>query len=435
MVKSLVARMVDFRNDEEFRGMLWAAAYGFFIMFSYYILRAVRDEIAAEDRGNLQILWTVVFLVMVLVAVPAYSWATTRFSRGVFVPLANRFFIACLIGFWASLVFLPVDARPWIDRAFYVWTSVFALFVVTVFWGLVADCFDNDQAKRLFAFIAVGSSVGGIVGSGVTIWLAERVPVFSLLLISCIPLEIASRFAVALHRNFGTGTVKATGEKQRPLAGTAISGMKAVFASPYLAGIAAFVALMTFASTILYFAQSDLVYATMTDRGVRTAFLARIDLAVNVLTIVLEVYLTARIIRWLGLALTLAMIPALVAIGFVVLGLYPTLWTLVVVQIIYRAGRYGIAKPAREVLFTVVSREEKYKSKAFIDAAVYRGGDLVSGWIYAGLAFVGLSIGMIALLAAPLAAVWAIVGLKVAARSEEIAGRPLIPEEEAVPTR
>jgi AAA family ATP:ADP antiporter len=435
MVKSLVARMVDFRNDEEFRGMLWAAAYGFFIMFSYYILRAVRDEIAAEDRGNLQILWTVVFLVMVLVAVPAYSWATTRFSRGVFVPLANRFFIACLIGFWASLVFLPVDARPWIDRAFYVWTSVFALFVVTVFWGLVADCFDNDQAKRLFAFIAVGSSVGGIVGSGVTIWLAERVPVFSLLLISCIPLEIASRFAVALHRNFGTGTVKATGEKQRPLAGTAISGMKAVFASPYLAGIAAFVALMTFASTILYFAQSDLVYATMTDRGVRTAFLARIDLAVNVLTIVLEVYLTARIIRWLGLALTLAMIPALVAIGFVVLGLYPTLWTLVVVQIIYRAGRYGIAKPAREVLFTVVSREEKYKSKAFIDAAVYRGGDLVSGWIYAGLAFVGLSIGMIALLAAPLAAVWAIVGLKVAARSEEIAGRPLIPEEEPVPTR
>jgi AAA family ATP:ADP antiporter len=303
-----------------------------------------------------------------------------------------------------------------------------------VFWGLVADCFDNDQAKRLFAFIAVGSSIGGIVGSGVTIWLAERVPVFSLLLISCIPLEIASRFAVALHRNFGTGTVKATGEKQRPLAGTAISGMKAVFASPYLAGIAAFVALMTFASTILYFAQSDLVYATMTDRGVRTAFLARIDLAVNVLTIVLEVYLTARIIRWLGLALTLAMIPALVAIGFVVLGLYPTLWTLVVVQIIYRAGRYGIAKPAREVLFTVVSREEKYKSKAFIDAAVYRGGDLVSGWIYAGLAFVGLSIGMIALLAAPVAAVWAIVGLKVAARSEEIAGRPLIPEEEAVPT-
>ena len=212
--------------------MLWAAAYAFFIMFSYYILRAVRDEISAEDRGNLQILWTVVFFVMVLVAVPAYSWVASKYSRGVFVPLANRFFIVCLIGFWASLAFLPVDARPWIDRAFYVWTSVFALFVVTVFWGLVADCFDNDQGKRLFAFIAVGASVGGMVGSTVTIQLAEQVPVFSLLLISCVPLEVASWFAGALHRNFGTGAVVAAGESERPLAGGAISGMKAVFASP-----------------------------------------------------------------------------------------------------------------------------------------------------------------------------------------------------------
>jgi AAA family ATP:ADP antiporter len=178
---------------------------------------------------------------------------------------------------------------------------------------------------------------------------------------------------------------------------------------------------MTFASTILYFAQSDLVYATMTDRGERTAFLARIDLVVNILTILFEVYLTARIIRWFGVALTLAVIPAAVAVGFVALGVYPTLWTLVIVQVIYRAGRYGMTKPAREVLFTVVSREQKYKSKAFIDAAVYRGGDLVSGWIYAGLAFVGLSIGAIALVAAPAAILWVVVGLKVAARGDTLA--------------
>jgi AAA family ATP:ADP antiporter len=195
--------------------------------------------------------------------------------------------------------------------------------------------------------------------------------------------------------------------------------MRAVFASPYLMGIAAFIALMTFASTILYFAQSDLVYSAMTDRGERTAFLAKIDLVVNFLTILFEVYLTARIIRWLGVGLTLAVVPALVAAGFVVLGVYPTLATLVVVQVIYRAGRYGMTKPAREVLFTVVSREEKYKSKAFIDAAVYRGGDLASGWIYAGLAWVGLGIGAIALIAAPAAAIWAIIGLKVAAQGDE----------------
>ena len=219
------------------------------------------------------LLWTVVFFVMI-VAVQAYSWVASRYPRGVFVPLANRFFIACLIGFWAALQFLPEATYIWIDRVFYVWTSVFALFVVTVFWGLVADCFTNDQGKRLFGFIAVGASIGAAIGSGITAAIAAQVPVFTLLLISCVPLEIASWFAVALHRSFATGDVHAAGESEKPLSGDALSGMKAVFQSPYLLGIASFIALMTFASTILYFAQSDLVYATMTDRGERRAFLA-----------------------------------------------------------------------------------------------------------------------------------------------------------------
>ena len=417
MLTSLLGSLIEFENDDEPRGMLQATLYGFCIMFSYYILRAVRDEISAADRGNLQILWTAVFFVMIL-AVQAYSWVASRYSRGVFVPVANRFFIACLIAFWASLVFMPEAARPWIDRVFYVWTSVFALFVVTVFWGLVADCFDNDQGKRLFGFIAIGASVGGILGSTATSFLAVRVEVFYLLLIACIPLEFASWFAGRLHRNFGTGQIRVEGEAERPLAGDSWSGMKAVFASPYLMAIAGFIALMTFASTILYFAQSFLLYDAITDRGVRTAFLARMDLVVNVLTILFEVYLTARIIRWFGVGVALAIIPVAVAVGFVAIGLWPTLWTLVVVQVIYRAGRYGLTKPAREVLFTVVSREEKYKSKAFIDAAVYRGGDLVSGWVYAGAAAVGLTIGSIALLAAPMAAIWAIMAIRLGRRGE-----------------
>ena len=419
LIGRVLGLFVEFEDDRELRGMLQAAAYGFFIMFAYYILRAVRDEISAADRGNLQILWTVVFFVMIF-AVQGYSWIASRYSRGVFVPLANRFFIACLIGFWACLVFLPEGARPWIDRVFYVWTSVFALFVVTVFWGLVADCFTSDQGKRLFGFIAIGSSVGGIAGSAATAYLAVQVPVFTLLLISCVPLEVASWSAGRLHRNFGTGSVK-TGQADRPLEGDAWSGMKAVFASPYLMGIAAFIAFMTFASTILYFAQSDLVYEAITDRGERRAFLARVDLVVNVLTILFEVYLTARIIKWLGVAMTLAIVPICVAGGFVALGFWPTLWTLTIVQILYRAGRYGLAKPAREVLFTVVSREEKYKSKAFIDAAVYRGGDLVSGWVYAGLAAIGLTIGSISLVAAPMAVIWMVVAFRIGKKGEVLA--------------
>ena len=210
-MKNFISRFVEIRDDDELKGLLMATVYGFFIMFSYYILRAVRDEISSADRGNLQILWTVVFFVMML-AVPAYSWLASRFSRGVFVPLANRFFIACLLTFWVCLVFLPVEARPWIDRVFYVWTSVFALFVVTVFWGFMSDCFDNDQGKRLFSFIAVGSSLGGMTGSAVTAGLAEYLPAFSLLLIACIPLEVASWCARNLHQRFNTGSVSIPGE-------------------------------------------------------------------------------------------------------------------------------------------------------------------------------------------------------------------------------
>lgn len=419
-MRALVAKFVDVRDDTEWKGLLWSIAYGFLIMSSYYILRAVRDEIGAADSRNLQVLWTAVFFVM-LAAVPLYSWIASRWSRGVFVPLANRFFIACLVAFWLSLVLLPESARPWIDRAFYVWTSVFALFVVTVFWGFMADCFSNEQGRRLFATIAVGSSIGAMLGSTITAALATVVPVFALLLIACIPLEIASWCAIVLHRRFATGNVRGEGEANRAIRGNAWSGMKAVFASRYLMGIAAFIAIMTFVSTVLYFQQSALIYEAISDRGERRALLAWMDGVVNFLTILFQVWATARVIRWLGVGLTLAMVPIAIAAGFVVFGLYPTLAVLVVVQVLYRAGRYGLAKPAREILWTVLGREEKYKAKPFLDAAVYRGGDLVSGWIYAGLAAIGLTVGSIALLAAPVAGLWALLALRLGRHERELA--------------
>jgi len=428
VLKAAVQRLVDVRDDE-IGAMLWATAYGFCILFSYYVLRAVRDEISTTNRGDLQLLWTAVFLVM-LMAVPLYSWVASRYQRGVFVPLANRFFIACLVAFFVSLYVLPLGARPWIDRAFYVWTSVFALFVVTVFWGFMADCFRNEQARRLFGFIAVGSSLGGIAGSALTAGLAEIVPRFTLLLLACVPLEAASWCALVLHRRFGgreTGNVRG-GEVGRrsasqPLGGTALSGIGVIFRSRYLLGIAGFIVLMSFASTVLYFLQANLVGRAIADRGVRTAFFAKIDLAVNLLTILFQVYLTGRIIKAVGIGVSLALVPVAVAIGFVALGTYPLLAVLVVLQVAYRAGRYGITKPAREVLFTVVPREEKYKSKAFLDAAVYRGADLANGWAFAGFQALGLSLGAIALVAAPLAAVWAVMGVRLGREQERRADR------------
>ncbi len=420
LIEPLIGKFVEIHDEGELKGLLIATVYGFFIMFSYYILRAVRDEISSADRGNLQYLWTAVFFVMLL-AVPAYSWLASKFSRGVFVPLVNRFFILCLVVFWLCLVSLPMDARPWIDRIFYVWSSVFALFVVTVFWGFMSDCFDNSQGKRLFSFIAVGSSLGGMAGSTVTAVLAESIPVFSLLLLACVPLEVASWCAKSLHRRFNTGSVTTPGEAEKVIAGNAWSGMQAVFASPYLLGIAAFIALMTFVSTMLYFQQASLVADAFADRGERRAFFASIDLLVSGLTIIFQVYLTARIIKWLGVGMTLAILPALMAAGFILLGLYPTLAVLVVIQVIYRAGRYGMTKPAREILWTVLGREAKYKSKPFLDAAVYRGGDLVSGWIYTGMSAVGMTIGAIALAAAPIAGLWTLLALKLGSKQEILA--------------
>ena len=415
MLANLFARLVPVRPGET-APMLLATAHGFCILFAFYLLRPVRDEIGAADRGNLQLLWTAVFVVMLL-AVPLYSLAVARLRRGVFISLVNRFFALNLAAFYAALVLLPEAARPWIDRIFYVWLSVFALFVVAVFWGLVVDLFRDDQGRRLFGFITAGSSLGGIAGSASTAVLAPHVPVFLLLLAAVLPLEAAAWLARAIARRADDAPGTLNREPAAPIGGSAWSGMVAVFRSPQLRTIALWILLMTFASTILYFVQSHLVGEAIADRALRRAFLARIDLAVNVVTVVTQTLLTARIVRRLGVAATLSLLPAVAALGFAALGAAPAalaLTALLVVRVLYDSGRHALAKPAREVLFTHLGREQRYKSKAFIDAAVYRGGDLLSGWIYAGLAAAGMTVGAIALSAAPVAVWWALLGRRLA---------------------
>ncbi|MBI2276075.1 MAG: MFS transporter [Dechloromonas sp.] len=411
MLARLFARLVPVRPGET-GPMLLATAYGFCILFAYYLLRPVRDEIGAADRGNLQLLWTAVFLVMLL-AVPLYSSAVARLRRSVFIPLANRFFAAHLILFYLALVLLPATARPWIDRVFYVWVSVFALFVVAVFWSLVVDLFRDEQGQRLFGFISVGSSLGGIVGSATTAALAQQIPVFLLLLLAVLPLEAAGRLGKALDRRAAAAPATLNREPEARIGGSAWGGIGQVFAAPVLRDIALWILLMTFASTILYFVQSHLVGEAIVDRAARRAFLARIDLAVNVVTIVTQALLTARILGWIGVGATLAVLPAVAALGFTALGSAPAtiaLSALLVVRVLYDSSRHALAKPAREVLFTRLSREQRYKSKAFIDAAVYRGGDLLSGWLYAGFAALGLGSAAIALVAAPVAVLWGLLG-------------------------
>jgi AAA family ATP:ADP antiporter len=427
-LEALLKRLIPVER-EEWRSVLLATGYGVAIFLSYYILRPVRDEISTVERGNLQILWTAVFIVM-LIAVPLYSWLVSRTSRAVFIPIANRFFALNILAFFAAIYLMPESSRVWIDRLFYVWISVFALFVVTVYWGFVADLFHNDQGKRAFGFIAAGSSVGAALGSGVTALLAERIPVFMLLLIAVVPLEIAAFLAGRMHRGAEASSVlRREGRSRVP--GNAFSGIQTVLRSPYLAKIAGFIFLMTFASTVLYYHQSELVYAAIpNDRGQRTALLAQMNLAVSILTLGGQAFITAHLIRRIGVGLALALVPALTLVGFLVLGLNPMLVVFIIVQVAYSTLHYAIAKPSREVLFTVVSREERYKSKAFVDAAVYRGGDLVNGWIYAGLAALGMGVGGISLLAVPIMALWAWWSFSLGRDQEVLAGR--VAEEEGV---
>ncbi|MDR2187239.1 MAG: hypothetical protein LBE62_04195 [Azonexus sp.] len=411
MLRQLFSRLLPLRPGEAAPTFL-ATAYGFAILFAYYLLRPVRDEIGAADRGNLQVLWTVVFLVMLL-AVPLYSAAVARLRRAVFIALANRFFACNLLLFYLALMALPESARPWIDRVFYVWVSVFALFVVAVFWGLIVDLFRDEQGERLFGFITVGASLGGIAGSATTGLLASTLPVFLLLLIAVLPLEAAVHLGYALDRRAAKASATLRPEPSALIGGSAWSGIGVVFRSPLLRRIALWILLMTFASTVLYFVQSHLVGEAIADRAARRAFLARIDLTVNIVTIIVQTLLTASILARIGVGATLAILPAIAALGFVVLGNVSAagaLTALLVVRVLCDSSRHALAKPAREVLFTRLSREQRYKSKAFIDAAVYRGGDLVSGWIYAGFAALGLSAAAIALIAAPVAVLWAALG-------------------------
>ena len=417
---ALVRRVVPVREGETLP-LLLATAYGFAILYSYYLLRPVRDEIGAADRGNLQVLWTAVFVVMLL-AVPLYSAAVARWPRAVFVPLANRFFAANLLAFYAALYLLPESARTWIDRVFYVWASVFALFVVTVFWGFVADLFRHGQGKRLFGFIAVGSSLGGIAGSATTAALAQHVPVFLLLLMAVLPLEVASWCARALDRQAQRRPATLAREPEVRIGGGAWSGGRLALRSPALLRIALWLLLMTFASTILYFVQAHVLGEAYADRALRRVFLARVDLAVNVLTIATQIFATAHILRRFGVGVTLALLPSVALVGFAVLGTLPALTALVVVRVLYDSSRHALAKPAREVLFTLVGREERYKAKAFIDAVVYRGGDLASGWIYTALAALGLTAGAIALAAVPVAAGWILVARRLGRWEEKEPG-------------
>jgi AAA family ATP:ADP antiporter len=384
----------------------------FLILTSYYVIRPIRDEMGvAGGVANLPWMFTATLLAM-LAANGLFSAIVARFSRRRFIPLAYRFFVLNLFAFFLLWKMASGSGwQIWVGRVFYVWTSVFNLFVVSVFWALMTDVFNTEQGKRLFGFVSVGGTLGAIVGASLTAWLVSRLGAATLLLISAGLLELAARcigrFPAQTWVFEGAFLPRIAAE--RPIGGMVWSGITHEFRSPYLLGISGYMLLYSITSTILYFQQADLAAHHFHGSAARTAFFAQLDLAVNVLTIFVQCFFTSQLLRRLGIGLTLAMPPVISVVGFAALGFSPLISVFVVFQTLRRAANFSVSRPAREVLFTVLSREDKYKAKSFLDTFIYRAGDQIGAWSYPVVASLGLGLAGTSFVASPLAAIWCIL--------------------------
>ncbi len=417
-------------EPQELPALLWAFSYFFALLCAYYIVRPMRDEMGiAGGVEHLQWLFTGTFLVM-LAAVPLFGWVTSRFSRRQFLPLVYGFFIATLLIFF--VLFRSGLTQVWVARAFFIWASVFNLFIVSVFWSFMADLFDDVQAKRLFGFIAAGGTAGALAGPALTASLAIPLGPTNLLLISAAALGWAilciRRLSAWRNSPDPEQSVSVNGSAADPgsdqnagLGGGALAGLRLIVRSPYLLGICLLILFYTTLSTFLYFQQAQIIRDSFADPAQRTALFAAIDFASNALTLVIQLFLTGRIVQSLGLGWTLALIPLLLGAGFLILGMAPILAVLVTLQVVRRAGNYAIMKPGREMLFVVLDRQEKYKAKNIIDTVIYRSGDVVSAWAYTGLQALGLGLAAIAFLAVPLTGLWAWICFRLGRKQEALA--------------
>jgi AAA family ATP:ADP antiporter len=415
----LLDRLVSAKPGE-MPALVAAFAYNFLLFTAYYILRPLRDSMGvAGGVENLDDLFGFTLIGMLL-AVPVYGWISGRFRRAVFLPWIYIFFVAQLLGFW--LVFRSAADDAQTARVFFVWVSVFNLFVVSVFWSFMADLFDREQGKRVFAFIAAGASTGGILGSSIPAFFAEALGDVNLLLISSallagtvLPIRYLLRWS---------SRRASSGERldERPIGGNPFAGFTRVFSSRYLSGIALFVFLMAAVSTFLYLQQAELLQVHFPDRSERTAFLGRIELTVNFAVVLMQMFAVGKLTSRFGLPAMIVSVPIFVVAGFLLIAASPTLATLVGVYIFRRLGQYAVVRPCREMLYTTVDRESKYKAKNVNDTLVYRTSDYVVAKGHdAFVSAFAANLTVVAWLGAAVAAAWAVVAYLLGRAHERMA--------------
>jgi len=410
-----VARAVPV-TPAELAALLWSFAYFFTLLAGYYVLRPLRDQMGiAGGVKHLPWLFTATFLAL-LFAQPLYGALVARLPRARFIPLVYHFFVANLAIFWLLLAFEVAD-KALVARVFFVWVSVFNLFAVTVFWSFMADLFSSEQGKRLFGFIGAGGTAGALLGPAITIGLSVPLGPVNLLLVAVVFLEIA---VLCVHRLERAASHAATPvpREEATIGGSAFAALAEIARSPYLIGVAAWVSLLSFCATFLYFQQAHIVSSTVQGAAQQTRVFAGIDLAVGLLTLATQTFVTGRFLRRFGTGSAAAALPAVYVLAFAVLALAPGLAAVVAFQALQRTMHFAIANPARQVFYTVLAREAKYKAKNLVDTVVYRASDAAYGWVFDALQTLGLKLAAIAACAVPAALGWLILS-KALGRAQE----------------
>jgi len=381
------------------------------LMSAYYILRPVRDAMASDwSDAEVSWLWTLNFFISTAV-VAVYGIAVSRFHFRLLVPGMYAIFALTFVVFYL-LASNSVD-RTLIDKSFYVWVSVFSLFHISVFWSFMSDLFSKEQAGRLFSIIAAGASVGGLIGPSIPSFFSASLGTDNLMLIASLMLLIPIPIIFYLQSLKSSELGNQELEIKNPsgsIGGNPFAGFKMFFSNPYLLAIGLFIFLYTGISSFVYFELKNLL--SELSRPERTAVWAQMDLAVNTLSIATGLFATSRIVTRFGMPTTIALVPVMICIGLLVLAVSPFLGAVVVLQVIRRAGNYAVTRPAREMLFTRVDRETRFKAKPVIDIVAYRGGDMLMAWLFTGLTQgLGLGLAAVAVVGAGIAALWSLVGI------------------------
>lgn len=399
-----LARFIQ-AEPQELRPLAWSFGYFFCLLCGYYILRPVRDEMAIEGGvHNLPWMMTGTFVTL-LAATPLFGWLSARCSRFRLLLTVYAFFIFNLSVFYFLMA--SQFQIEWVARGFFVWLSVFNLFVVSVFWSFMADLFTPEQGARLFGVIAAGGSSGALFGPLLTTGLTYVLPVPVLMLASALFLLACMGCICKLEAWSHDRTSTLREPTGAPLGGGFLDGIRLALASPYLLGICGYLLLLTMTATFLYFEQVRLVAHYFETPEARTRLFSSVDFVTNILTWLTQILLTNRVVGRFGLVAALLFLPAVSLLGFLGIALWPGLVVYVIFSVLRRVGEYALSKPAREVLFTVVSRGEKYKAKNFIDTAVSRGGDASTGWLVTGIKALGVTTVQIAWALLPLMVLWA----------------------------